>query len=88
MKNIILYIALIIMATGTSLPAQEAKKAIHEAMEQEISRNLQNLHLEGMKDPFYIGLNTADICMFSLHSSLGALIKLNESPNRIAFNNQ
>ena len=88
MKNIITYIVLIIVVTGTSLHAQEAKKAIHEAMEQEISRNLKNLHLEKMKDPFYIGLNVADINLFSLHSSLGALIKLNESPNRIAFNNQ
>jgi len=88
MKNIIAYMMLIVMLTSTTLSAQEAKKAIHEAMEQEVSRNLKNLHLPGMKDPFYIGLNIADINLISLHSSLGALIKLNESPNRITFNNQ
>lgn len=88
MKNIIAYIVLVVMLTGTSLSAQEANKAIHEAMEQEVARNLKNLHLPGMKDPFYIGLNIADINLFSLHSSLGALIKVNESPNRVAFNNQ
>ena len=88
MKNIITYIVLIIILSSTSLQAQEAKKAIHEAMEQEISRNLKNLHLAGMKDPFYIGLDVADINFVAIHSSLGALIRLYESPNRIAYNNQ
>jgi len=88
MKSIIAYMVLIVMLTSTTASAQDAKKAVHEAMEQEIARNLKNLHLPGMKDPFYIGLNIVDINLFSLHSSLGALIKLNESPNRIACNNQ
>lgn len=88
MEKLKIYIVLFVMLAGTSLTAQEAKKVIHQAMEQEIARNLKNLHLEGMKDPFYIGLNTVDINIFSLQSSLGALIRMNESPNRIVCNNQ
>jgi hypothetical protein len=75
------------VCAGISLTAQETAKVIHQAMEKEISRNLKNLHLEGMKDPFYIGLNAVDVNIFSLHSSLGALVRLNESPNRIVCNN-
>jgi hypothetical protein len=88
MKNLKIYFVLFIMIIGTGLAAQEARKVIHEAMEQEISRDLKDLHLEGMRDPFYISSNTADINLFSIQSSLGALIRLTESPNRIAFNNQ
>jgi len=87
MKKTNIYIVLFVMFLGLSLTAQETKKVIHQAMEQEISRNLKNLHLEGMKDPFYIGLNTVDINIFSLQSSLGGLVRLNESPNRIVCNN-
>jgi len=88
MRNLKIYIVLFIMIIGTRLAAQEARKVIHEAMEQEISRDLKDLHLEGMRDPFYIASNTADINLFSIQSSLGALIRLTESPNRIAFNNR
>jgi len=87
MKKLTLYFILFALFIGSSLTAQETKKVIHQAMEQEIARSLKNLHLEGMKDPFYIGLNAVDINIFSLQSSLGALIRLNESPNRLACNN-
>lgn len=88
MKNLKIYIAIVLFAAGGSLTAQEAGKVVHQAMEQEISRNLQNLHLEGMKDPFYIGLNIVDFNMLSIYSSLGALIRISESPYRYSFNNQ
>jgi hypothetical protein len=88
MKNLKLYIVLVPFAVSFSLIAQETKKVLHQAMEQEISRNMQNLHLAGMKDPFYIGLDIIDFNMLAVHSSLGALIKLTESPTRVAFNNQ
>jgi len=88
MKNNTIYTALFVMLFGLSLTAQETKKVIHQAMEQEISRNLKNLHLDGMKNPFYIGLNAVDINILSMQSSLGTLIRLNESPNRIVCNNQ
>jgi len=87
MKKSIIFIFLFYFCAGNSLTAQETAKVIHQAMEKEISRNLKNLHLEGMKDPFYIGLNAVDVNIFSLHSSLGALVRLNESPNRIVCNN-
>jgi hypothetical protein len=57
-------------------------------MELEIARNMKNLHLDGMKDPFYIGLNIVDINRLSVHSSLGALIKYSEAPLRITYNTQ
>lgn len=88
MKNLRLYTVLLLFAVSYSLTAQEAKKAIHQAMEQEISRNMQNIHLTGMKDPFYIGLNIVDFNSLAIYSSLGALIKLSESPSRITYNNQ
>lgn len=87
MKKLNIYAILIAVFIATSLTGQETRKVIHQAMEQEIARNLKNLHLEGMKDPFYIGLNAVDINIFSLQSSLGALVKLTESPNRLACNN-
>ncbi len=87
MKKSIIFIFLFCLCTDISLTAQETSSVIHQAMEKEISRNLKNLHLEGMKDPFYIGLNAVDVNIFSLHSSLGALVRLNESPNRIVCNN-
>lgn len=88
MEKIKIYIVLFVTFFWLPLTAQETQKVIHQAMEQEISRNMKNLHLEGMKDPFYIGLNVVDLNIFSLQSSLGALVRLNELPNRIACNNQ
>jgi hypothetical protein len=88
MEKIKIYIVLFVTFFWLPLTAQETQKVIHQAMEQEISRNMKNLHLEGMKDPFYIGLNVVDLNIFYLQSSLGALVRLNELPNRIACNNQ
>jgi hypothetical protein len=87
MKNFRIYSVLVLLAISLSISAQEAGKAIHQAMEQEIPRNIQNLHLQGMKDPFYIGLNIIDFNMLSVHSSLGALIRLTETPTRATYNN-
>jgi PmbA/TldA metallopeptidase C-terminal domain len=88
MKNLKIYIALVLFVTGYSISAQETKKILHQAMETEISRNMQNLHLTGMKDPFYIGLNIADYNTLAIQSSLGTLIKITEYQNRICYNNQ
>lgn len=88
MRNPKIYIILVLFAISTSINAQETKKVLHQAMEQEISRNMKNLHLEGMKDPFYIGLNIADVNMFAIQSSLGALIRFAENPMRVTYNNQ
>ena len=52
MEKLKIYIVLFVMLVGTSLTAQEAKKVIHQAMEQEIARNLKNLHLEGNERSF------------------------------------
>ncbi|MCX6328131.1 MAG: metallopeptidase TldD-related protein [Bacteroidia bacterium] len=87
MKNLKIYLVPVLFAAGYSLSAQDTGKAIHQAMEQEISRNMQNLHLAGMKDPFYIGLNVVDVNMLAINSSMGALVKITESPNRYTFNN-
>jgi hypothetical protein len=86
MRNLNTYIVLVFSAISFSISAQDTKKILHQAMEQEISRNLQNLHLPGMKDPFYIGLNIADYNTIAIQSSLGTLVRLNESPNRIIYN--
>ena len=88
MKNLKIYIVLFIMGLSTSLLAQETKKVIHEAMELEMSRNLKNLHLEGMKDPFFIGTNIIDANNISINSSLGKLIRFNETPSRFTGLNQ
>jgi hypothetical protein len=87
MKKMKLYFAIAFMTVCGILTAQEAKKVIHQAMEQEISRNIQNLHLTGMKDPFYIGLDIVDFNTLAINSSLGALIRISESPTRAAVNN-
>ncbi len=88
MKNLKLYIVLVLVTISSALLAQEPKKALQQALELEITRNLKNLHLEGMKDPFYIGLDIVDFHVLSIQSSLGALIKSTESPYRIVLNNQ
>lgn len=88
MKNLKLYIVLLLFVVSNSIFAQEAKNVIHQAMEQEISRNIKNLHLAGMKDPFYIGLDIVDFNMVGIYSSLGALINVSEEKDRVAFNNQ
>ncbi len=88
MKNLKYFIILVLLATSSFIFAQDTKKALHQAMEQEISRNMKDLRLEGMKDPFYIGLNTIDLNILSIHSSLGSLIKIAETPNRATYNNQ
>lgn len=88
MKNIKIYIIALLLSAGLNLIAQETKKALHQAMEQEILRNMKGLHLEGMKDPFYIGLNVLDLNMISIQSSLGSLIKITENSGRYTFNNK
>lgn len=49
---------------------------------------MKDLHLKGMKDPFYIGLNILDAKYFFVHSSLGALIKSAENSNRYSLNSR
>lgn len=88
MKNLKIYTALVLLVISYSISAQEVKKVLHQAMDQEISRNMQNLHLAGMKDPFYIGVNIVDYNSLSIQSSLGTLIRLNENPARICYNNK
>lgn len=88
MKNLRIYLLPVLLFICMSIAAQEAGKVIHQAMAKEITRNLQNLHLQGMKDPFYIGLNIVDFNMLSVNSSLGALIRVMETPNRTTYNNQ
>jgi len=88
MKTISILIILYIFLTAGFSHAQETKKVIHQAMEQEIARNLSGLHLDGMKNPFYIGSSIVDINMFVFYSALGSMIRTSEAPNRIAVNNQ
>ena len=79
---------LCLFLSGFNLSAQEASKVFHQAMEQEIARNMKGLHLEGMKDPFYIGINIFDNNSIFVHSSLGALIKSSENAIRISINSR
>jgi len=88
MKKLKIYFTFLFLAAATSLFSQETGKAIHQAMENEISRNLKSLHLEGMKDPFYIGMDIVDFNMLSIYSSLGALVRTSENPYRYVYNNQ
>jgi hypothetical protein len=88
MKNLKLYIILLATVCISNIRAQEASRIIQQAMEQSIARNIKNLHLAGMKDPFYIGLDIVDFNMLAIHSTLGALIRVTETPNRVTFNNQ
>lgn len=88
MKTILYIILSLLLFTTLNLAGQEAKKVFHQAMEQEIARNMKDLHLKGMKDPFYIGLNILDAKYFFVHSSLGALIKSAENSNRYSLNSR
>lgn len=88
MRKLTIYIAIAFLTVCLTLTAQETKKVIHQAMEQEIARNMKGLHLEGMKDPFYISLDIVDFNMLAIHSTLGALVRVSETPDRVSFNNQ
>lgn len=87
MRKLKIYIALVFLAACT-LNAQETKKVIHQAMEEEIARNIKGLHLEGMKNPFFIGLDIVDFNMIGINSTLGAILRVTETPSRVSFNNQ
>ncbi len=87
MKTIAILLILVLFSPVSILNAQESKKVFHQAMEQEIARNMKSLHLEGMKDPFFIGMNIVDINMSVVYSALGSLIRQAETPNRFALNN-
>ena len=76
------------LISGININAQGTKEILHEAMEQEISRNMKGLHLTGMKDPFYIGLNILDANRLTINSSLGTIISSSEVPFRTTSNLQ
>ena len=59
---------------------------MHQAMEKEIDRNMKGLHLDGMKNPFYISSAILDYNRFIVYSGLGTLIRYEETPVRIAYN--
>lgn len=88
MKTLSFYIVISLLLTALNLSGQEAKKVFHQAMEQEINRNMKNLHLKGMQDPFYIGLNILDARYLFVQSSLGALVKSGENSNRYSLNSR
>jgi hypothetical protein len=88
MKSLKNIVVLFFLGLSTILSAQETKKVIHEALELEMSRNLKNLQLEGMKTPFFIGTNIIDANNIFINSSLGNVITFRETPSRFIGPNQ
>ncbi|MBU2472156.1 MAG: hypothetical protein KKF20_07080, partial [Bacteroidetes bacterium] len=59
-----------------------SRDIIFKAMKDELGRNLNNLALENLKKPFFIGYNIYDFKVMSIKASLGAIVESNEKPYR------
>lgn len=88
MRNRIIHIILILLVAATLAVAQNTGSMFHKVMEEQMNKSMESLRLPGMPDPFYIGLNIADLNLLVIHSSLGSVIKAAENHVRAPQNLQ
>lgn len=65
-----------------SARAQQQDDVILKAMQDELTRNMKELHEKEFDKPFYIGYTVSDQSSFSVSASLGSLVNSNEVRNR------
>jgi hypothetical protein len=71
-----------LVMTNLNAWAQQQDDVIFKAMQDEMTRNMKELHEKEFDRPFYIGYMVSDERSFSVSGSLGALINSNEVRNR------
>jgi hypothetical protein len=75
----ILFCLLLANVNGT---AQQHDDVVLKAMQDELARNMKELHDKEFDRPFYIGYMVSDQRSFSVSASLGAIINSEEGRNR------
>lgn len=82
-KKILSIVIAFIMGLSLAYSQQgTSRDIISKAMKDELGRNLNNLALENLKKPFFIGYNIYDFKVMSIKASLGAIVESNEKPYR------
>jgi hypothetical protein len=62
--------------------AQLQDNVIIKAMKDELTRNMSELRYEGFEKPFYISYNIDDVTEFNVASSMGGLLRSNQTRTR------
>lgn len=78
----ILLLPLFLLLSLTSLKAQEERGVILSAMEDELTRSMDELSLEDHDRPFFISYRVFDTKSLNISASLGAINSTNLSPRR------
>ena len=81
-------ITLSIIITFFCLVAFSQQETIHKAIQSEINRNLENIHIEGMAKPYYIGANLINSNQLRVRATLGALVTSDEYTYNLICNNR
>lgn len=77
-----IYLLIILLPSALLFNQEDSRGIILKAMKDEMSRNITRLSIENLKKPFFISYNIHDQRVFSIKSSLGAIIQSVESPLR------
>ena len=82
-KIILVISVMSIIFIATNLFCQiNPDEVIKKAMKDEMSRNMENLNLEGLEKPFFISYTISDAKTLYISSTLGAVISSIEKPYR------
>ena len=79
----VILLSLIFLFSGQTLAQnQSTREIIQRAMRDEMNRNLTELRLENLEDPFYISYTIRDVKTMVVISSLGAAVQSDEDHYR------
>ena len=87
MKNIKKYIVVIILIWSFNIrltysQSETFENAAFKAMQDQIDKNLANLKLDKLKQPYYIGYLITDANLYSVRAELGSVISTLDKPSR------
>jgi hypothetical protein len=64
------------------LPGQETADVVSRAMQDELQRSMQQLHLENLEKPYFIGYRVVETARLSVQATFGAVIAKDERRER------
>jgi hypothetical protein len=81
LKDTVRILAALFMIPSLAI-AQRQDSVIIKAMKDELRRNMSELRYDGFEKPFYIAYSIDDVTEFNVASSMGGLLRSNESRSR------
>lgn len=76
------FIVMLLLIVKPSFSQEIGVDVIKRAMQDELSRSIEKLKIEGLQKPFFISYRLSDANTLCIKSSLGSIIKSDEKPYR------